>query len=111
MLGVTGATVQFSGVDVIDGTPVIDLKPYVTAFAQWLRQRERLGGVSQDLGDLLLFELQVGGQLGDRRPAAQLSFEPAPRLGHAGQQIAGVHLFIVTLPVGQKLEVVRSRSY
>jgi tRNA (Thr-GGU) A37 N-methylase len=32
VLGVVGSTVRFSGVDVVDGTPVIDLKPYVTAF-------------------------------------------------------------------------------
>jgi tRNA (adenine37-N6)-methyltransferase len=32
LLEVTPATVRFAGVDVIDGTPVIDLKPYVTRF-------------------------------------------------------------------------------
>jgi tRNA-Thr(GGU) m(6)t(6)A37 methyltransferase TsaA len=32
LLGVTGTTVSFGGVDVIDGTPVIDLKPYVSRF-------------------------------------------------------------------------------
>jgi tRNA-Thr(GGU) m(6)t(6)A37 methyltransferase TsaA len=32
VLGVVGSTVRFSGVDVVDGTPVIDVKPYVTAF-------------------------------------------------------------------------------
>ena len=32
VLGVTGANVRFSGVDLVDGTPVIDVKPYVTAF-------------------------------------------------------------------------------
>ena len=32
LLEVTPETVQFAGVDVIDGTPVIDLKPYVTRF-------------------------------------------------------------------------------
>jgi tRNA (adenine37-N6)-methyltransferase len=32
VLAVTGPTVHFSGVDVVDGTPVIDLKPHVTAF-------------------------------------------------------------------------------
>jgi len=29
---VSGATVVFAGVDVVDGTPVIDIKPYVTRF-------------------------------------------------------------------------------
>ncbi len=32
LLDVSGGTVRFAGVDVIDGTPVIDLKPYVTRF-------------------------------------------------------------------------------
>jgi tRNA-Thr(GGU) m(6)t(6)A37 methyltransferase TsaA len=30
--GVTGRDVRFAGVDLLDGTPVIDLKPYVTRF-------------------------------------------------------------------------------
>jgi tRNA-Thr(GGU) m(6)t(6)A37 methyltransferase TsaA len=29
---ITGQAVRFTGVDVVDGTPVIDLKPYVTRF-------------------------------------------------------------------------------
>jgi tRNA-Thr(GGU) m(6)t(6)A37 methyltransferase TsaA len=32
LVSVRGLTVQFGGVDVIDGTPVIDLKPYVERF-------------------------------------------------------------------------------
>jgi tRNA-Thr(GGU) m(6)t(6)A37 methyltransferase TsaA len=32
ILAVTGGTVTFAGVDLLDGTPVIDLKPYVTRF-------------------------------------------------------------------------------
>ena len=32
LLEVTPETVLFAGVDVIDGTPVVDLKPYVTRF-------------------------------------------------------------------------------
>jgi tRNA (adenine37-N6)-methyltransferase len=32
LLDVTGPVVRFAGVDLIDGTPVIDLKPYVTRF-------------------------------------------------------------------------------
>ena len=32
VLQVTGQAVLFAGVDLIDGTPVIDLKPYVTRF-------------------------------------------------------------------------------
>jgi tRNA-Thr(GGU) m(6)t(6)A37 methyltransferase TsaA len=29
---ISGTTVAFAGVDVVDGTPVLDLKPYVTRF-------------------------------------------------------------------------------
>ena len=32
LLGVTGGTVTFSGTDLLDGTPVLDIKPYVTRF-------------------------------------------------------------------------------
>jgi tRNA-Thr(GGU) m(6)t(6)A37 methyltransferase TsaA len=32
LLDVTGTTISFAGVDVINGTPVIDLKPYVSRF-------------------------------------------------------------------------------
>jgi len=32
IIEVTGTTVTFAGVDVVDGTPVIDIKPYVTRF-------------------------------------------------------------------------------
>lgn len=32
ILDVTGPAVRFAGVDLLDGTPVLDLKPYVTRF-------------------------------------------------------------------------------
>src|SRR5215469_10302436 len=32
ILDVTGPAIRFTGVDLIDGTPVIDVKPYVTRF-------------------------------------------------------------------------------
>ena len=32
ILEVTGQAIRFAGVDLVDGTPVIDLKPYVTPF-------------------------------------------------------------------------------
>jgi tRNA-Thr(GGU) m(6)t(6)A37 methyltransferase TsaA len=32
VLGVSGSTVRFAGVDLVDGTPVVDIKPYVTRF-------------------------------------------------------------------------------
>jgi tRNA (Thr-GGU) A37 N-methylase len=34
LLDVTGQTIRFAGVDLLDGTPVIDIKPYVTRFDQ-----------------------------------------------------------------------------
>jgi tRNA (adenine37-N6)-methyltransferase len=34
LLEVTEATVHFAGVDLVDGTPVIDIKPYVSRFDQ-----------------------------------------------------------------------------
>jgi len=34
LLAVTDGTVEFAGVDLLDGTPVLDLKPYVTRFDQ-----------------------------------------------------------------------------
>jgi tRNA-Thr(GGU) m(6)t(6)A37 methyltransferase TsaA len=34
LLDVTSQAVEFAGVDLVDGTPVIDLKPYVTRFDQ-----------------------------------------------------------------------------
>jgi tRNA-Thr(GGU) m(6)t(6)A37 methyltransferase TsaA len=32
VLGITGPVIQFAGVDLLDGTPVIDIKPYVSRF-------------------------------------------------------------------------------
>jgi tRNA (adenine37-N6)-methyltransferase len=32
LLGVTGSVLQIAGVDLLDGTPVLDIKPYVPAF-------------------------------------------------------------------------------
>ncbi|MEV8608198.1 tRNA (N6-threonylcarbamoyladenosine(37)-N6)-methyltransferase TrmO [Amycolatopsis sp. NPDC051373] len=32
LVEVSGHTVRFAGVDLLDGTPILDLKPYVTAF-------------------------------------------------------------------------------
>jgi tRNA-Thr(GGU) m(6)t(6)A37 methyltransferase TsaA len=54
LLGVTGSAVSFAGVDLIDGTPVIDIKPYVTRFDRpageprcgWLDQVPLVPGVT-----------------------------------------------------------------
>ncbi len=32
LLDVSGSTVRFAGVDLVDGTPVVDIKPYVSRF-------------------------------------------------------------------------------
>jgi tRNA (adenine37-N6)-methyltransferase len=32
ILAVTGSTIRFAGVDLLDGTPVLDIKPYVNRF-------------------------------------------------------------------------------
>jgi tRNA (adenine37-N6)-methyltransferase len=32
LLDVTGGSLRFAGVDLVDGTPIIDIKPYVAAF-------------------------------------------------------------------------------
>ena len=32
VLGVDGAVIRFAGVDIVDGTPVVDIKPYVSRF-------------------------------------------------------------------------------
>jgi tRNA-Thr(GGU) m(6)t(6)A37 methyltransferase TsaA len=37
----TGGVVRLLNVDVLDGTPVLDIKPYVPAFDSW--QAERIG--------------------------------------------------------------------
>ena len=48
LIGIEGSVLTIEGVDVLDGTPLLDLKPYVPAFDQpgdvrvgWL---ERAGG-------------------------------------------------------------------
>jgi tRNA-Thr(GGU) m(6)t(6)A37 methyltransferase TsaA len=41
LVSVDGTTLQFEGNDMIDGTPVLDIKPYVPAFD--VRQTERIG--------------------------------------------------------------------
>jgi tRNA (adenine37-N6)-methyltransferase len=45
LLAVEGATLQVSGVDMLDGTPVLDLKPYVPAFDAF--EAERTGWLEQ----------------------------------------------------------------
>jgi tRNA-Thr(GGU) m(6)t(6)A37 methyltransferase TsaA len=40
LLGVDGRTIRVRGLDAIDGTPVLDIKPYVTGFAPRSEVRE-----------------------------------------------------------------------
>jgi tRNA-Thr(GGU) m(6)t(6)A37 methyltransferase TsaA len=49
LVGVDGRTIEVRGLDAIDGTPVLDIKPYVTGFAprapvrepQWIKELMR----------------------------------------------------------------------
>lgn len=53
LAGVDGATVHLRNVDVLDGTPVLDIKPYVPRFDVW--QADRTGwfaGKARNAGDL-----------------------------------------------------------
>lgn len=50
LTSVEGATLFFSGNDMIDGTPVLDIKPYVPAFD--LRQTDRVGWFAARLDKL-----------------------------------------------------------
>ncbi|MEJ8851079.1 tRNA (N6-threonylcarbamoyladenosine(37)-N6)-methyltransferase TrmO [Variovorax rhizosphaerae] len=47
LLRVEGATLHFSGNDMVDGTPVLDIKPYVPRFD--VRQTERIGWFADKL--------------------------------------------------------------
>jgi tRNA (adenine37-N6)-methyltransferase len=54
LVGVEGRVVRFAGVDLVDGTPIVDLKPYVPAFdrpagvprAGWLDEVPLTDGVT-----------------------------------------------------------------
>jgi len=39
LVGVEGATLHIRGVDMLDGTPLLDIKPYVPAFDRWDAER------------------------------------------------------------------------
>lgn len=73
LLGVDGLTLHVSGVDILDGTPVIDVKPYVPYADAYPRART---GWLQPAGDDRVPE-------GDRPPDPisvwQVSFEPRAR--------------------------------
>lgn len=50
LLAVQGRQLQFAGNDMVDGTPVLDIKPYVPRFD--VRQTERIGWFAARLGGL-----------------------------------------------------------
>jgi tRNA-Thr(GGU) m(6)t(6)A37 methyltransferase TsaA len=50
LLRVDGATLHFSGNDMVDGTPVLDIKPYVPRFD--VRNTERIGWFTQRIDAL-----------------------------------------------------------
>jgi tRNA-Thr(GGU) m(6)t(6)A37 methyltransferase TsaA len=50
LLRVEGATLHFAGNDMVDGTPVLDIKPYVPRFD--VRETDRIGWFANKLGAL-----------------------------------------------------------
>ena len=67
LVAVTGAAMLVRGLDAIDGTPVIDIKPYMTEFAP--RARHATGVVARAHGRLLLSSTN---HRGDERTAPQV---------------------------------------
>ena len=58
LLSISGHAIAFSGNDMLDGTPVLDIKPYVPAFD--VRHTSRIGWFSKNLD-------QLPGKLSDGR--------------------------------------------
>lgn len=51
LIAIQGSTLRFEGTDMLDGTPVLDIKPYVPAFDA--RQTDRIGWFVSKLDQLL----------------------------------------------------------
>lgn len=51
LIAIQGSTLRFEGNDMLDGTPVLDIKPYVPAFDA--RQTDRIGWFASKLDQLL----------------------------------------------------------
>ncbi len=51
LIAIQGSTLRFEGTDMLDGTPVLDIKPYVPAFDA--RQTDRIGWFASKLDQLL----------------------------------------------------------
>jgi tRNA (adenine37-N6)-methyltransferase len=65
LVAVRGSTVEIEDVDVVDGTPLLDIKPYVPAFDD--RAGARIGWFTDRLDRLP--ELRADGRFGDERPS------------------------------------------
>ncbi len=50
LLGITGTTLEIEEVDIVDGTPLLDIKPYVPAFDD--RAEARIGWFADRVGAL-----------------------------------------------------------
>ena len=48
LLGVEGCTLHIKGVDIVDGTPLLDIKPYVPEFD--VKRAKRIGWLSKTVG-------------------------------------------------------------
>ena len=51
LIAIQGSTLRFEGTDMLDGTPVLDIKPYVPAFDA--RRTDRIGWFASKLDQLL----------------------------------------------------------
>jgi len=50
LVGVEGSVLHFTGNDMLDGTPVLDIKPYVPRFD--VRDTERIGWFARKIAQL-----------------------------------------------------------
>jgi tRNA-Thr(GGU) m(6)t(6)A37 methyltransferase TsaA len=50
LLGIEGGTLRIQDVDILDGTPLLDIKPYVPAFDH--RETDRIGWLTGRSGDV-----------------------------------------------------------
>ena len=48
LLGIEGSTLHIEGVDIVDGTPLLDIKPYVPEFD--VKRAKRIGWLSKTVG-------------------------------------------------------------
>ena len=65
LIVVSGSTIEIEDVDMADGTPLLDIKPYVPAFDE--RQDVRVGWYTERLGGLA--EARADDRFGDSEPS------------------------------------------